>query len=280
MRQAHQLLKKIVPDLQSTVFSLANSDELVIQLKSNPPPEKRKGIWESLKLKCFIRPIAAVYAVALLELVLVTKLGTIGRYLAGDGMAAELPGGFLLKKTQQSYVALARESLLGPGLEELVRRVEEAVYEVVGPMDLTKKVGSADMLVTLVHVRRKVEECGNAALRRILVNSCQEPEANLENWGDGDNIVALLAQEADILDNSDASTVLGEILDGAFEALEILFRSSLGENLVPMPKALPVVANLSSKVLAGDSPVVAAVEATPLITQFAAVVYLSGQPVE
>lgn len=277
LTQAHEVLRKMLPELQGVVFKRADSDELVVSLKGNPPAVERKALWDRLKVTSFVRPVACVYALGLLELVLVTKFNLVGRFVFNEGTVTELPGGLLLRQTQQSYVALARRSLLGNCIDELIDCVATAVTDVFGEVELSKKISSSDLVVALMRIRRQVESNSESTLRKLLVKSCTGADANMENWGDGDNLTALLAEEMDILESNDTATVLGEINDCAFESLEKLIYSEIGDESVAMPKVLPKLANMSNIILSETSPVVSAIEQTPLVKQYAAVVYLSGE---
>mmetsp|Transcript_10660 Transcript_10660/g.32631 ORF Transcript_10660/g.32631 Transcript_10660/m.32631 type:complete len:347 (+) Transcript_10660:62-1102(+) len=277
LTQAKEVLRNLLPEMKSIIYPLADTDKLVLSLKSNQSGVDRKETWERLKITSFLRPIACVYAVALLQLVLITKFNLVGRYMSNDNSVAELPNGFLLKRTTQSYISLARRTLLGTCMEDLMRSIERAIEDNIGSTALSRRVSGAELTLNMLHIRRSVEATSKGTLRRLLVDSCRNSDANMENWGDGDNIAALLAEEADILESNDTATVLGEILDHGFEALEKLISKELGDEILPLPKALPKISNLSNVILSESSPVISAMESAPLVTQYGAVVYLSGE---
>eukprot|EP00188_Purpureofilum_apyrenoidigerum_P005558 Plantae.Rhodophyta-Purpureofilum_apyrenoidigerum.ctg7362.p1 GENE.Plantae.Rhodophyta-Purpureofilum_apyrenoidigerum.ctg7362~~Plantae.Rhodophyta-Purpureofilum_apyrenoidigerum.ctg7362.p1 ORF type:complete len:347 (-),score=68.16 Plantae.Rhodophyta-Purpureofilum_apyrenoidigerum.ctg7362:253-1293(-) len=277
LTQAKEVLRNLLPEMKSIIFPLADTDKLVLSLKSNQSGVDRKEIWEELKIVSFSRPIACVYAIALLQLILITKFNLVGRYTSNDNSIAELPNGFLLKRTKQSYISLARRTLLSSCMEDLVRTVKLSVKDTIGAIELSKRVSGAELTLNMLHIRRAVESSSKENLRKLLVDSCRNLDANMENWGDGDNIAALLAEEADILESNDTATVLGEILDYGFEMVETLIDNELGDGTLPLPKALPKISNLATVILSDSSSVVNAMESAPLVTQFGAVVYLSGE---
>jgi len=275
LKHAHELLRKMLPEVREVVFKLADSDSLVRELQTTPVWAHKKGLWERLKVASFVRPIASVYAICILELVLVTKFNLVGRYMSSEKSMIELPSGFLTKQTQHKFVELARVSLFGSCMDILVRVIHQAVVEVVGPMQLDSRLTCADLVLAVVNIRKKVESTSKAALRKILVESCFSPAADDSRGVELENLTTLLQEEADILDNDDAATVLGTILDRAFERFEKLLLAN-AQDQFPIPKALPKISNLSITVLGPDSPVVSAVEEEPLVAQFGAVVYVSG----
>mmetsp|Transcript_41948 Transcript_41948/g.164354 ORF Transcript_41948/g.164354 Transcript_41948/m.164354 type:complete len:346 (-) Transcript_41948:2239-3276(-) len=275
LKHAHELLRKMLPEVREVIFKLADSDSLVRELQATPVREHKKNLWERLKVVSFVRPIASVYAICVLELVLVTKFNLVGRYMSSEKSMSELPSGFLTKQTQHKFVELARVSLFGSSMDDLVRVIQQAVVEVVGPIQLDSRLTGADLVLAMINIRKKVESNSKAALREILVESCLSPAAKDSRPEELENLTTLLHEEADILDNDDAGTVLGEILDRAFESFEKLLLANV-QDQVPIPKALPKISNLSITVLGSDSPVVSAVEAEAHVAQFGAVVYVSG----
>lgn len=171
----------------------SNPDALVDSLKTLKDEAEKRKTWETLKIAAIVRLVASVYYLVEVYLILLVQVNLVARYSTADADAPidELNEGKLNLESKQKFLSLARRRLFEQGgIERLVDTVEEATYDIVGPVKLTKRVGPDDVRSLLRQICRRVEAKSGMAGETADCVAHEEGSASGSNISEGDDVLS------------------------------------------------------------------------------------------
>eukprot|EP00871_Galdieria_phlegrea_P005536 jgi/Galph1/5984/GphlegSOOS_G4544.1 len=301
-----------LPRLKSRLWELIELETIVGQLRKNTgvSEEKKRELWEQLKIQSFVRFLCSVYSMPLLYLFITLKVSLLGRYLTEelkvslkvhdhsehigsdelDSLFQELQNfrtaQSIDRRTQQAYLQVTAE-FLQRFLELLEGLVKDAVERELLNVSVEEFVDSSFIGAVLAHIREHVEGEAIFELPGLIAES--EIQA-VENRGFQtrlsveDSLLSLLNETADIMDSGDFSDVLREVIDIVFENVNIQMFSVFStlhqeKNKIPLAQFLPKLAAFTSPMFL-DSPsnnYVSLMSELDCVENFAVSVFLSGE---
>lgn len=133
-RTCNQTILSLSKIVSESILSLLNIEEVVQKLQENP--ENKLELWEQMKVMIFTRICVLVYALCILQVTLRVQLNIIGGYLYKDSVQEV---SLIDSDLQAKYLSLCHH-FVGKGVEDLIKQIEKAVNQVVGPVSLKKKI--------------------------------------------------------------------------------------------------------------------------------------------
>ncbi|KAI8575944.1 hypothetical protein K450DRAFT_259067 [Umbelopsis ramanniana AG] len=247
--------------MESSIGSLANSSlsegsELVSSQKLEVPSEEKAvvlkskyALWEEIKIKSFTRSLTSLYCVSLLTLLTHTELNLLGRFTYVSSIASlnrseptiriersesESKDTFMDIDVEGKFLSFSWW-LLHKGWKGLAARVEAAVHEVFGSIQLKHATNYEETLRLIKRVRHLIEYDAesmkphrNSFAQYIIpqnaddeaevlvqagyATSPQEAEKSLKNY----KLRRLLDETSDFVESVDFKTVLGACLEELF----------------------------------------------------------------
>ncbi|KAI5645779.1 peroxin-3 domain-containing protein [Phthorimaea operculella] len=135
-RTCNQTILSLSKIISESILGTLNTEEIVQKLQENP--ENKLALWEQLKIMIFTRICTLVYALCIVQVTLRVQLNIIGGYLYRDS-AHEYEDSLIDSNLQAKYLSLCHH-FVGPGVEQLVKQIEQVVKRVVEPVSLKKKI--------------------------------------------------------------------------------------------------------------------------------------------
>mmetsp|Transcript_26316 Transcript_26316/g.81961 ORF Transcript_26316/g.81961 Transcript_26316/m.81961 type:complete len:378 (-) Transcript_26316:180-1313(-) len=181
-RECVRAVESFLPTLRARLASLVDTNAAIKRLKElrNDPSYKHKRLemWEELKASAFVRWVAMLYALTMLNLLLRLQMHVLGRQSLlderpGPGEEPELPGaeggeegeGAAMNLAERHrLLSLTYEYLLGDGLKTLADAVRGAVAHALQDWTVAtqKKVPFGDFRAVVQDMRAFVEAGGAA----------------------------------------------------------------------------------------------------------------------
>ncbi|CAO3694399.1 unnamed protein product [Umbelopsis ramanniana] len=258
-QQPSQEANVISGAMENSIGSLANSSlsegsDLTSSQKLEVPSEEKATeqkskytLWEEIKIKSFTRSLTSLYCVSLLTLLTHTELNLLGRFTYVSSIASlnrseptiriersgsESKDAFMDIDVEGKFLSFSWW-LLHKGWKGLAERVEAAVHEVFGSIQLKHATNYEETLRLIKRVRHLVEydaeskhphnfaqyivpqngdDEAEVLVQAGYASSTQEAEKSLKNY----KLRRLLDETSDFVESFDFKTVLGACLEELF----------------------------------------------------------------
>ncbi|KAG2185393.1 hypothetical protein INT44_002184 [Umbelopsis vinacea] len=227
---------------------LVSSQKLEVSSEEKAPEQKSKyALWEEIKIKSFTRSLTSLYCVSLLTLLTHTELNLLGRFTYVSSIASlnrseptiriersesESKDTFMDIDVEGKFLSFSWW-LLHKGWKGLAERVESAVHEVFGSIQLKHATNYEETLRLIKRVRHLIEydaeskqphnfaqyiipqnadDEAEVLVQAGYATSPQEAQKSLKNY----KLRRLLDETSDFAESVDFKTVLGACLEELF----------------------------------------------------------------
>jgi len=223
-------------------------ESLVDELRTqkNITPERKKKLWETIKVDAFTRTVTAIYSLCLMDTILSVQVSMIGRHLymehtyknkrIEEGVEDETLKNHLVlsssKRTQQRFLGYAQH-FQKVGMNKLLPIIEGVVRAHISDLSLKHLFGVNDFKELIESIRKQIEQKldfsstsdqkpsnGSTKLIDLLLpDLTQSNENEKSDKEEQDKVMRLLNELSDLIESPEYFNIFRETCNCGFSML-------------------------------------------------------------